>query len=109
MVALQERAAAIRLLVLDVDGVMTDGRITYTADGVEMKSFHVRDGSGIKYWQRFGGQVAIVSGRTSQAVNVRAAELGITTVVQGAADKVAALNVVLESSGAPAAATCAIA
>src|SRR5690349_22697273 len=90
-----ERCAAVRLLVLDVDGVLTDGRITYTADGVELKSFHVRDGSGIKFWQKFGGRVAIISGRASKAVDVRAAELGVTTVVQGAADKRAALDGVL--------------
>jgi 3-deoxy-D-manno-octulosonate 8-phosphate phosphatase (KDO 8-P phosphatase) len=107
-VDLLERARAIRLLVLDVDGVMTDGRITYTADGVEVKSFHVRDGSGIKYWQRLAGQVAIVSGRTSKTVNVRAAELGITTVLQGSADKAAALAGVLDGFGMTPDATCAI-
>ena len=52
--SLMERAAGVRLLVLDVDGVLTDGRITYTANGVEVKSFHVRDGSGLAFWQRLG-------------------------------------------------------
>jgi 3-deoxy-D-manno-octulosonate 8-phosphate phosphatase (KDO 8-P phosphatase) len=105
---LAERAAAIRLLVLDVDGVLTDGRITYTADAVEVKSFHVRDGSGIKFWQRFGGRVAIVSGRASKAVELRAAELGVTSVVQGAADKAAALETVLATNGLRAGEACAV-
>jgi 3-deoxy-D-manno-octulosonate 8-phosphate phosphatase (KDO 8-P phosphatase) len=105
---LKTRAAAVRLLVLDVDGVLTDGRITYTADGVEVKSFHVRDGSGIKFWQRLGGQVAIVSGRASKAVDVRAAELGVTSVAQGAADKRAALSAVLAASGLRADEACAV-
>jgi 3-deoxy-D-manno-octulosonate 8-phosphate phosphatase (KDO 8-P phosphatase) len=94
-----ERCAAVRLLVLDVDGVLTDGRITYTAHGVEVKSFHVRDGSGLVYWQRLGGRVAIISGRSSAAVDVRAAELGITLVRQGAADKWAAFAALLEETG----------
>jgi 3-deoxy-D-manno-octulosonate 8-phosphate phosphatase (KDO 8-P phosphatase) len=105
---LLQRAAAIRLLVLDVDGVLTDGRITYAADGLEIKSFHVRDGSAIKFWRRTGGQVAIISGRVSRTVDIRAAELGIATVMQGAGDKVAALNHVLQSAGASASATCAV-
>jgi 3-deoxy-D-manno-octulosonate 8-phosphate phosphatase (KDO 8-P phosphatase) len=106
---LLQRAAAIRLLVLDVDGVLTDGRITYTAEGLELKSFHVRDGSGIKYWRRVGGQVVIVSGRVSRAVDVRAAELGIATVMQGVADKSAALTRILAGTGTTAAAVCAVA
>jgi 3-deoxy-D-manno-octulosonate 8-phosphate phosphatase (KDO 8-P phosphatase) len=105
---LLERAAAIRLLVLDVDGVLTDGRITYAADGLEIKSFHVRDGSAVKFWRKVGGQVAILSGRVSRAVDVRAAELGIATVVQGAGEKAAALNRVLQGAGVSAAATCAV-
>src|SRR5258708_5921469 len=97
--SLAQRAAAVRLLVLDVDGVLTDGRITYTADGVELKSFHVRDGSGLVFWQRLGGQTAIISGRTSKAVDVRAAELGISLVIQGSSDKRADLDRVLEATG----------
>jgi 3-deoxy-D-manno-octulosonate 8-phosphate phosphatase (KDO 8-P phosphatase) len=92
---LAARCQPIRLLALDVDGVLTDGRITYTADGVEIKSFHVRDGSGLVFWQKAGRQVAILSGRKSQAVHVRAAELGITLVRQALADKRQALRDVL--------------
>jgi 3-deoxy-D-manno-octulosonate 8-phosphate phosphatase (KDO 8-P phosphatase) len=90
--ALTDRCRPIRLLVLDVDGVLTDGRITYTDTGVEIKSFHVRDGSGLVLWQQAGRQVAIISGRTSRAVEVRAAELGIKHVWQGRADKQQALR-----------------
>jgi 3-deoxy-D-manno-octulosonate 8-phosphate phosphatase (KDO 8-P phosphatase) len=87
------------LLVLDVDGVLTDGRITYTADGVEIKSFHVRDGVAIAFWQRLGRKTAIVSGRASKAVDVRAAELGVTLVRQGTADKRLALRQILALTG----------
>lgn len=97
-----------RLLVLDVDGVLTDGRITYTADGVEVKSFHVRDGSGLVFWQRLGGRVAIISGRTSAAVDVRAKELSIADVRQGVADKHAALAGLLTATGVRVQETCAV-
>jgi YrbI family 3-deoxy-D-manno-octulosonate 8-phosphate phosphatase len=106
--SLAERAARVRLLVLDVDGVLTDGRITYTADGVEVKSFHVRDGSGIVFWQRLGGQVAIISGRASNAVTVRAKELGINNVMQGVEDKRLALTEVLSATGIPSDDVCAV-
>src|SRR6516162_4961575 len=84
---LAKRCAAIDMLVLDVDGVLTDGRIIYTDQGVELKAFHVRDGTGLKIWQARGKQAALLTGRTSHVVEVRAAELGITAVIQGAADK----------------------
>jgi 3-deoxy-D-manno-octulosonate 8-phosphate phosphatase (KDO 8-P phosphatase) len=105
---LKERCAGIELLVLDVDGVLTDGRITYTADGVEVKSFHVRDGSGLVFWQRLGKRVAIISGRASQAVAVRASELGITQVMQGAADKRSAFRTLLETTGLRAEQVCVV-
>lgn len=77
----------IRLLLLDVDGVLTDGRITYDNNGVESKSFHVRDGHGLKLLQRAGIKVGIITGRESAIVTHRAAELGIEIVYQGAKDK----------------------
>ncbi len=89
------RAADIRLLVLDVDGVLTDGRLYFSARGEEMKCFHVRDGAGIVQLLRAGVQVAIISGRQSQAVEHRAAELGIAFVRQGIDDKLAALRELL--------------
>ena len=84
---LQTRAKAVRLLLLDVDGVLTDGRIVYTDGGDEIKRFHVRDGSGLKIWKSLGGKTAILSGRTSKAVERRAKELGIDAIEQGQPDK----------------------
>lgn len=83
---------AIRLLVLDVDGVMTDGRLLYGADGEALKVFHVRDGLGLKRLIHAGVQVAVLSGRRSAAVDARCRELGIAHVEQGCDDKVAALK-----------------
>jgi 3-deoxy-D-manno-octulosonate 8-phosphate phosphatase (KDO 8-P phosphatase) len=92
---LQRRAAAIEILLLDVDGVMTDGAIVIDNHGVETKAFHVRDGSGIKLWQQTGRHVALITGRESHVVAVRAAELGIERVRQGVRDKLAAMQEVL--------------
>jgi 3-deoxy-D-manno-octulosonate 8-phosphate phosphatase (KDO 8-P phosphatase) len=78
-----ELAAQIRLLVLDVDGVLTDGRLWFGAEGEALKVFHVRDGAGLKALQRAGIQVAIISGRRSAAVEQRCAELGIRHLLQG--------------------------
>jgi 3-deoxy-D-manno-octulosonate 8-phosphate phosphatase (KDO 8-P phosphatase) len=97
--ALAERARRVRLLVLDVDGVMTDGRLHITAQGEQTKVFHVRDGSGIVAVQRAGIVVAIISGRDSPAVTRRAAELGIVHVHQGIEDKGAALDRLLQQVG----------
>jgi len=81
------RAAAIRLLVLDVDGVLTDGRLYFGADGEALKVFDVRDGHGVKLLREAGIEVAILSARRSPIVERRARELGIMQVIQGAADK----------------------
>ena len=86
-----ERAARVRMLVLDVDGVLTDGRIYYGNAGEELKAFNIKDGLGIKLLQRAGLEVAIVTGRNSAIVARRAAELGIEQVVQGREDKRQAL------------------
>ena len=99
MDAVLERARRIRLLVLDVDGVLTDGRLYLSANGEELKVFHVRDGSGLVALQRAGVTVAIVSGRDSPAVTRRAAELGIRHVHQGVADKGAELDRLLAELG----------
>lgn len=96
---LAQRCAAIRLLVLDVDGVLTDGGIIYTEDGGEIKRFHVRDGSGIKLWTELGRSAGIITGRRAKLVERRAAELGIKHVIQGAADKLAALRTLLQQVG----------
>jgi 3-deoxy-D-manno-octulosonate 8-phosphate phosphatase (KDO 8-P phosphatase) len=84
--------AAIELLILDVDGVLTDGRLYFGARGEALKAFHVRDGHGIKLLLHAGVHVAAVSGRRSAAVGARMRELGVTTLMQGCRDKVAALR-----------------
>jgi len=81
-----------KALVLDVDGTMTDGGIYLDDRGVQTKRFDVTDGSGIVYYQRAGGQVAFLTGRSSRVVEVRAAELGVRFVVQGALEKAPALR-----------------
>ncbi|MBL8796265.1 MAG: HAD hydrolase family protein [Planctomycetia bacterium] len=92
---MHERIARIDVLLLDVDGVLTDGSIVYTDNRVELKRFHVRDGSGLKLWGLAGKRSAIITGRTSSAVEVRAMELGVGLVIQGAADKRMAFERVL--------------
>ena len=82
-----DRLKAIRLLVLDVDGVLTDGVIALDDRGVETKHFSVRDGSALSLWRKSGGRVAILSGRKAECVDRRAAELGIHPVIQGSAAK----------------------
>jgi 3-deoxy-D-manno-octulosonate 8-phosphate phosphatase (KDO 8-P phosphatase) len=105
---LAARAARVELLLLDVDGVLTDGGIVYTDDGVELKRFHVRDGSGLKLWQLAGKRAAIVSGRDSPAVAARAAELGVAPVLQGRADKLPAFEAVLAETGLRPEQVCAV-
>jgi 3-deoxy-D-manno-octulosonate 8-phosphate phosphatase (KDO 8-P phosphatase) len=82
----------VRALVLDVDGVLTDGRLYYGARGEALKAFHVRDGHGIKALASAGVTIAIISGRKSSMVARRARDLGIRHVTQGAGDKLAALT-----------------
>jgi 3-deoxy-D-manno-octulosonate 8-phosphate phosphatase (KDO 8-P phosphatase) len=89
----------IKLLLLDVDGVMTDGRIIYLNDGGEAKAFDVKDGHGLKLIQRAGIQVGIITGRKSDIVARRAAELGIELVYQGAKDKMQPFVEILEKLG----------
>ena len=91
--------ARVRLMILDVDGVLTDGRLFYGPKGELLKAFHVRDGHGIKQVAAAGITVAIISGRKSAAVLRRAKELGIRHVTQGAADKLAALRKLAKARG----------
>ncbi|MCL5041473.1 MAG: HAD family hydrolase [Gammaproteobacteria bacterium] len=88
---LQQRAAAIRLAIFDVDGVLTDGRLYFMPDGTEFKSFNTLDGHGIKMLINSGVEVAIISGRQSPLVERRAANLGIKHLIQGREDKLNAL------------------
>jgi len=94
-----EAAARVRLVILDVDGVLTDGGLSYGPDGLEIKRFNVKDGLGIKLLQKAGIQVAILSGRASAAVERRASELGIDHVLLGIGDKGPALTGLLEATG----------
>jgi 3-deoxy-D-manno-octulosonate 8-phosphate phosphatase (KDO 8-P phosphatase) len=82
------RAARVRLLILDVDGVLTDGRIIMDHEGREIKAFHVRDGHGLRLLREAGIEVAILTGRSSPVVQKRADDLGILWVRQGVHDKV---------------------
>lgn len=99
MDTLIERANDIRLLVLDVDGVLTDGRLYFSSRGEELKCFHVRDGAGIVHLQRAGIQIAVISGRQSKAVERRMGELGVTWIRQGVEDKLTALRELLDILG----------
>jgi YrbI family 3-deoxy-D-manno-octulosonate 8-phosphate phosphatase len=88
--ALDDRCQSIELILSDVDGVLTDGGVWFDNQGVELKQFHIRDGLGIKLWQRAGFRFGILTGRVSHIVRVRAAELGVETVLQGSDDKLSA-------------------
>ncbi len=102
------RCRSIELLVLDVDGVLTDGAIVVDDRGVESKHFHVKDGAAIAFWRRLGKKVAIISGRSAPCVDVRAAELGIAPVIQGSTDKKAAILGLIQEFGLEAGQVCAM-
>lgn len=92
-------ATEIKVLVLDVDGVLTDGSIIYDGEGRELKSFNTKDGQGIKMALRAGLAIAIMTGRRSPPVSRRAEELGVKIVLQEVTDKAAALRTLLEEQG----------
>ena len=94
-----EKAKAIKLLILDVDGVLTDGRIIYDDKGGELKCFDAKDGHGIKLLMRSGIELGIISGRESRAVGYRAKELGISILYQRIFDKVRVYEKILEEKG----------
>ncbi len=85
--SLTDLCQPIELILTDVDGVLTDGRFMLDSEGAESKQFHSRDGQGIRLWQQGGGQVGIITGRSSSVVTLRAAELDIAIVHQGVAGK----------------------
>jgi 3-deoxy-D-manno-octulosonate 8-phosphate phosphatase (KDO 8-P phosphatase) len=93
---LPRRCQPIEALVLDVDGVLTDGGIIYTDRGDELKVFNVRDGSGLTLWQKLGKKSALITGRRSEIVVRRGMELGMKPIVQGADNKLTALQTVLK-------------
>ena len=104
----REQAARVRLAVFDVDGVFTDGRLYYGTDGVELKAFHTRDGHGIKQLLRHGIQVAVISGRRSEAVTHRMQELGIVHVYQNCDEKLPVYEKLLAQLGISAAETACV-
>jgi 3-deoxy-D-manno-octulosonate 8-phosphate phosphatase (KDO 8-P phosphatase) len=94
-----ERAARVKLMIFDVDGVLTDGSLHYGADGEALKTFNVYDGLGIKLLQESGVRTAIISARVSPQVARRAADLGIGFVHQGGHDKLTPFNALLQQTG----------
>ena len=96
---LRDRAKKIKLLLMDCDGVLTDGRLYFGLAGEELKVFHVRDGQGIVNWHNAGFRSGIISGRNSPIVQMRAEQLGIEFVLQGRIEKVAALNELILAAG----------
>lgn len=94
-----DRARKIKLLLMDCDGVLTDGRLYFGAAGEELKVFDVRDGQGIVDWHRAGFRSGIISGRNSPIVELRAKQLGIEFVFQGRSEKVSALNELILEAG----------
>jgi 3-deoxy-D-manno-octulosonate 8-phosphate phosphatase (KDO 8-P phosphatase) len=96
---IEQRAARVKLLLMDCDGVLTDGRITLLENGDEEKSFHTRDGHGLVLLHRAGLQSGIISGRTSSLVERRARDLGIAYVRQGTWDKIKDFREVLAEAG----------
>jgi len=104
--ALRERASNVRMLVLDVDGVLTDGKLYFDHAGNEMKAFNTRDGMGIKALQGVGIEIAVITGRKSEAVAQRMAQLGVQHVYQGREDKLTAFMHLLETTGLQAQQIC---
>jgi 3-deoxy-D-manno-octulosonate 8-phosphate phosphatase (KDO 8-P phosphatase) len=93
-----QKARKIRLLLLDVDGILTDGRILYDENGREIKIFHVHDGQGIRWLQKEGIEVGFLSGRSSLSVEMRAKELGISFLFQGIKDKIKIFERILQKT-----------
>ena len=93
----KERVKKVRLLLLDVDGVMTDGRLVFDGEGREIKFFYARDGIGIRLLQQAGVRVGILSGRKAKGVALRAKELGISLIRQKIKNKAQALEEILET------------
>jgi len=96
---IRERAARVKLALFDVDGVLTDGRLSYTDDGREIKTFHVHDGLGLKRLMANGIEVGIITARMSHMVTERTAELGIAHVYQGQDDKLACYEQLIHALG----------
>jgi len=98
-VSLTTTCRRIKLILSDVDGVMTDGAVTFGSGGLELKTFNIRDGLGVKLWQRSGGLFGIVTGRRSEIVERRAAELKVAILRQGIDDKLPVVNEIAAECG----------
>lgn len=96
---LDARCRAVELILSDVDGVLTDGAVIYDNQGIEIKRFHIRDGQGIKLWQRTGHRFGLITSRNSHIVQVRAAELGVSIVRQGIDRKLATVQEIVAELG----------
>jgi YrbI family 3-deoxy-D-manno-octulosonate 8-phosphate phosphatase len=92
---LDQRCRTVQLILADVDGVLTDGGIVFNNQGIETKRFHVRDGMGIRLWQKAGYRFGLITQRSSNIVKTRVAELGIDIIRQGIDDKLAAMRAIL--------------
>lgn len=103
---LADRCRRIELILSDVDGVLTDGGIWYDNQGVELKGFHIRDGLGIKLWQRAGFRFGVLTARTSHIVKLRTGELGIDIVRQGFEDKLPVAEEIARTCGLAAEQVC---
>lgn len=99
LASIERRASRVKLLLMDCDGVLTDGRLWLTADGEEQKAFHTHDGLGLSLLHRAGLKSGVISGRSSEALSRRAAELGVEFVRQGDPEKIAAFADVLQQAG----------
>ena len=97
--ALRLRIKPLKMMIFDVDGVLTDGSVIYTDDGTELKAFNAQDGHGIKLLQRAGLEAALISGRYCKAVEHRAKGLGITRVYQGEKQKTETYDKILRETG----------
>ena len=96
---IDQRMKRVRLILSDVDGVMTDGGITYDNQGIETKTFHVRDGMGIKLWQKSGYKFGVITARSSHIVKVRMDELKVDFIRQGSEEKLAAATQIVKELG----------
>ncbi len=103
---IDQRISPIRAIWSDVDGVLTSGGITYDNQGIETKTFHVRDGLGIKLWQKVGYHFGIITARSSHIVKIRMNELGIETVRQGATNKLEVAQKLVAETGIPLSEIC---
>lgn len=103
---LDQQLQPIELILSDVDGVLTDGKIIFDNQGIETKQFHIRDGQGIRLWQKAGYRFGLITLRSSHIVKVRAEELGCEIIRQGAGDKLVATQEILAELGLAAEQTC---